>query len=87
LPCNTTLTAIPGDRGAEEKFKEVSLAYAVLSDDDKRAHYDRFGGLTSDLPFGAEPISARSPIFSTRSSAISSAPGASARPATICATR
>jgi molecular chaperone DnaJ len=42
----------PGDRTAEERFKEVSLAYAVLSDDDKRAHYDRFG--TVDLPFGVD---------------------------------
>src|ERR671926_846191 len=40
----------PGDRVAEERFKEVSLAYAVLGDDGKRAHYDRFG--TADLPFG-----------------------------------
>lgn len=44
----------PGDHAAEEKFKELSLAYAVLGDEEKRAHYDRFGGLASDLPFGNE---------------------------------
>lgn len=33
----------PGDAEAEEKFKEAAEAYAVLSDDEKRAHYDRFG--------------------------------------------
>ncbi|NUM79806.1 molecular chaperone DnaJ [bacterium] len=33
----------PGDKSAEEKFKEVAEAYSVLSDDQKRANYDRFG--------------------------------------------
>lgn len=33
----------PGDAEAEERFKEAAEAYAVLSDDDKRARYDRFG--------------------------------------------
>jgi molecular chaperone DnaJ len=33
----------PGDKAAEEKFKEVSEAYDVLNDDDKRAAYDRYG--------------------------------------------
>jgi molecular chaperone DnaJ len=33
----------PGDKQAEEKFKEASEAYEVLSDADKRARYDRFG--------------------------------------------
>ena len=33
----------PGDPLAEDRFKELSMAYAVLSDEDKRAHYDRFG--------------------------------------------
>lgn len=33
----------PGDKGAEEKFKELTEAYAVLSDVDKRKQYDQFG--------------------------------------------
>jgi molecular chaperone DnaJ len=35
--------ANPGNPVAEAKFKEVSKAYAVLSDDDQRTRYDRFG--------------------------------------------
>ncbi|WP_413575139.1 molecular chaperone DnaJ [Bdellovibrio sp. HCB290] len=33
----------PGDKEAEEKFKEAAGAYEVLSDQQKRAQYDRFG--------------------------------------------
>lgn len=33
----------PGDKVAEEKFKEAAEAYDVLHDPDKRARYDRFG--------------------------------------------
>ena len=33
----------PGDKTAEEKFKEINEAYAVLSDSQKRAEYDRAG--------------------------------------------
>lgn len=35
--------ANPGDAHAAEQFKEVAQAYQVLSDDDQRARYDRFG--------------------------------------------
>jgi len=33
----------PGDKAAEEHFKEAADAYAILSDPQKKAHYDRFG--------------------------------------------
>ncbi len=33
----------PGDKGAEDKFKEAAEAYEILSDQDRRSQYDRFG--------------------------------------------
>ena len=33
----------PGDKEAEEKFKEATEAYEVLSDDQKKAAYDQYG--------------------------------------------
>jgi len=44
----------PGDKAAEEKFKEAAEAYDVLSDADKRARYDRFGHSMGPQGFGGQ---------------------------------
>ena len=42
----------PGDKKAEEAFKEVSEAYEILSDSQRRAQYDRFGHAAENMSSG-----------------------------------
>ena len=42
--------ANPGDKAAEERFKEVQTAYDVLSDEKKRKEYDRYGSTNGRGP-------------------------------------
>jgi curved DNA-binding protein len=46
----------PGDKAAEDKFKEINEAYAVLSDAQKRAQYDQFGSSGFHQRYSQEDI-------------------------------
>src|ERR1700737_4707293 len=49
----------PGDKKAEEKFKEISEANDVLSDDKKRKIYDQFGFYSDNIDPAAAEAAAR----------------------------
>ena len=56
------------EEGADEKFKEISEAYEILSDDNKRANYDQFGhsgpqGGFGNQGFGGQDFSIFSSFF------------------------
>ncbi len=54
----------PGDKEAEEKFKEAAEAYEILSDGDKKAKYDRYGHQAFASGGGGHGFSGAEDIFS-----------------------
>ncbi|MEM9822488.1 MAG: molecular chaperone DnaJ [Bacteroidota bacterium] len=56
----------PGDKAAEDKFKEAAEAYEILNDKEKRARYDRFGhaGVSGNSGFGGSGGMTMEDIFS-----------------------
>jgi molecular chaperone DnaJ len=78
-----------GDKTAEQKFKDISEAYDVLKDDQKRAAYDRFGHAAfengsrgpGDFPFGGGFSGGFANIFEEMFGAMGGARGGQAGPA------
>jgi len=56
----------PGDKSAEDRFKEISHAYDVLSDADKRRNYDEFGEVSLQGGFDADKARQAREAFASR---------------------
>lgn len=53
----------PNDQEAEQKFKDASAAYEILSDEEKRSRYDRFGHAGVDPQAGSQGYGGFGDIF------------------------
>jgi len=56
----------PGDKAAEERFKEISRAWEVLEDSERRRNYDEFGAVSLESGFDAEKARHAREAFGSR---------------------
>jgi curved DNA-binding protein len=56
----------PGDKAAEERFKEISRAWEVLENPERRRNYDEFGAISLEAGFDAEKARQAREAFGSR---------------------